>query len=216
MNERSFENMGTKLVLVDRIMEEAARLFARRGFYATSMRAIAQAAKVSIGAIYHYFSSKEEVYFAILRRELERRRAAVEAIRAKSPSAEEAIRHVARVHFELLKESGETIRLLSRAWLPDSPALRRKAQALYQEFAEYVAELLKEGMAARQIRPCHPLITAYALLGMVEAVTARCLAGDEVAREYLERAPEELAEMAWRALRPAPQGGGACRKEHGP
>ncbi|MGC9529776.1 MAG: TetR/AcrR family transcriptional regulator [Candidatus Bipolaricaulaceae bacterium] len=188
--------------LEDRIMDAAARLFAGQGFHAAGMRAVARAAGVSIGAIYHYFSSKEEVYFAILRRELERRRAAVETLRARDPSAEQAIRHVVRLHFDLLREGGESVRLMSRAWLPASAALRERAQALYQEFAAYVADLLAEGMAAGKLRRCPPLVTAYALLGMAEAVTARCLAGDETARMLMEQAPTELAEMAWRALRP--------------
>ena len=39
----------------------ALELFARRGYHATSMRAIASAAQVQPAAIYHWYSSKEAI-----------------------------------------------------------------------------------------------------------------------------------------------------------
>lgn len=47
------------------ILSEAARLFARKGFDATSMRDIAGAANITVGASYWYFASKEELFSAV-------------------------------------------------------------------------------------------------------------------------------------------------------
>jgi len=44
-----------------RMLAAARRLFARRGFEATTMRQIAAAARTSIGNLYFYFASKEEL-----------------------------------------------------------------------------------------------------------------------------------------------------------
>lgn len=44
-----------------RILAEGAELFARAGFAATSVDQIASAAGVTKGALYHHFSSKEEI-----------------------------------------------------------------------------------------------------------------------------------------------------------
>src|SRR3954469_23490284 len=43
------------------IVETALRLFRERGFEATTMRAIAAEAGVSVGNAYYYFSSKEQL-----------------------------------------------------------------------------------------------------------------------------------------------------------
>lgn len=48
------------------IRDAARTLFARRGYEATSMRAIADAADVSLGLAYNYFSGKEDLLRAIV------------------------------------------------------------------------------------------------------------------------------------------------------
>ena len=47
------------------IVEGACRLFFKKGFHPTSMREIAEAAGMSMGQMYHYISSKDDVLFLI-------------------------------------------------------------------------------------------------------------------------------------------------------
>jgi AcrR family transcriptional regulator len=49
-----------------RILKAARRLFAQRGFQATPMRAIAAAARTSIGNLYFYFANKEALLETLL------------------------------------------------------------------------------------------------------------------------------------------------------
>ena len=48
----------------ERIMAAAARLFARRGYDKTSTKDIAEAARLTPPALYHYFDSKETLFVA--------------------------------------------------------------------------------------------------------------------------------------------------------
>jgi TetR/AcrR family transcriptional regulator len=48
------------------IESSARRLFAKKGFSATSMAEIAEAAEISKGTLYLYFKSKEELYYSLL------------------------------------------------------------------------------------------------------------------------------------------------------
>src|SRR5437588_4302505 len=48
------------------VLDAALRLFAHRGYRATTVRDIADAAKVSTGAVYHYFADKETMFRALL------------------------------------------------------------------------------------------------------------------------------------------------------
>ncbi len=188
--------------LSERIVEAAVKLFAGRGFHGTSMRAIAGAAGVSIGAIYHHFPSKDAVFLAILREEYERRREAIEELKSFGLPPQEMVRRIAQLHFELLERRRDSVRLLSQMLPREHPRLRRELEDLEEEFAGHVAHLLEEGMEEGEVRQCHSWIAAYALLGMAKAVTARALAGDERAQELHRYGPGELAELAWRALRP--------------
>lgn len=54
---RSYDPEHTRGMLV----EAAVRLFGERGFHATSVQELVDAAKVTKGAFYHHFESKEEV-----------------------------------------------------------------------------------------------------------------------------------------------------------
>jgi AcrR family transcriptional regulator len=59
-----------------RLLAEATRLFAERGFEGTSVQEIVLAAGVTKGAMYHYFDSKDdllhEIYGRVLRMQMER------------------------------------------------------------------------------------------------------------------------------------------------
>lgn len=52
----------------DKVLEAAKRLFIRRGYHGTSLRCIADECEMTMGAIYHHFKSKEQLYLAVLNR----------------------------------------------------------------------------------------------------------------------------------------------------
>jgi AcrR family transcriptional regulator len=51
---------------LERILAAAARLFTKQGFHGTSTRDIAAEAGVSLGNIYNYFKTKEEIFVLLL------------------------------------------------------------------------------------------------------------------------------------------------------
>jgi AcrR family transcriptional regulator len=54
----------------DRLVQAAARLFAEKGFEATTVRQIVEAAGVTKGGLYHYFDSKDALLYEIYSRML--------------------------------------------------------------------------------------------------------------------------------------------------
>ena len=53
-----------------RILDVAERLFATRGFHATSLRAITRAAEVNLAAVNYHFGSKDALLEAVMLRRL--------------------------------------------------------------------------------------------------------------------------------------------------
>lgn len=49
------------------IMEEAVKLFAEKGYYATSVQEIVEKCEIAKGSFYHYFQSKEELLISIFK-----------------------------------------------------------------------------------------------------------------------------------------------------
>ncbi|QDT95822.1 TetR/AcrR family transcriptional regulator [Gimesia aquarii] len=64
----------------DRILHEAAQLFALKGFHDTKVGEIIKAAEVTSGAFFHHFHGKEELGFAVIDRHMEQRRQALDRI----------------------------------------------------------------------------------------------------------------------------------------
>src|SRR5271155_1146515 len=54
------------------LLDAAAKLFAERGFHATSMRDIAKAVGMLSGSIYYHFESKDEMLLAVYEQGVER------------------------------------------------------------------------------------------------------------------------------------------------
>ena len=60
----------------DALIEAAAQVFTRRGFHAASLDEIAEAAGFTRGAIYKNFADKEDLFFAVFDRSIEKNLAA--------------------------------------------------------------------------------------------------------------------------------------------
>ncbi|MDX3136535.1 TetR/AcrR family transcriptional regulator [Streptomyces europaeiscabiei] len=67
------------------ILEAAARCFARNGFHATSMQDVLKEADLSAGAVYRYFSGKEELIAAIVGEVLDEVRESFEEAALQTP-----------------------------------------------------------------------------------------------------------------------------------
>ncbi len=51
--------------MLERIIVSATKNFAKKGYILTSLKDIAVSAKISKGGLYHYFPSKEDLFFAV-------------------------------------------------------------------------------------------------------------------------------------------------------
>jgi len=91
LNEKKHEEQRLRL------LAQARRLFASRGFKETSMAEVAKACKVTKAGLYHYFKSKDEILTAIL---AERREEMVDLRKrlAGTGSLEECLAEFARIH----------------------------------------------------------------------------------------------------------------------
>ena len=69
------ENKATKKKIKKvRILEAAAELFSHKSYHEVMMEDVAKLTSVAKGTVYNYFSSKEELYFSIIRIRMEKLR----------------------------------------------------------------------------------------------------------------------------------------------
>src|SRR3954471_21165998 len=80
----------------DEVVAAAARMFAERGFHATSMADLVEATGLTAGGLYHYIGSKDELLVRICDQLMEPLLERVAAIAASDAPAEAQLRAVVR------------------------------------------------------------------------------------------------------------------------
>ena len=75
----------------EELVEAADRLFTKNGFHATSVDAVADDAGYTKGAVYSNFESKEDLFFAVCERRVDRRVEEIEATLASGETAYEGL-----------------------------------------------------------------------------------------------------------------------------
>lgn len=103
------------------LLSIAAELFATRGFLATTVREIADAAGILSGSLYHHFDSKESMVDEVLREFLDAQRQAYDAVLRDSDDAAAAITGLVRQSFRAVHE-------------------HRAAVAVFQKEANYLGQ----------------------------------------------------------------------------
>ncbi|MEQ9323933.1 MAG: helix-turn-helix domain-containing protein, partial [Polyangiaceae bacterium] len=106
----------------EHILETALGLFRDKGFDATTMRDVARAADMSLGAAYYYFPSKEAIVLSYYEQVVERRRAKAEGLFAETDDLRERIVGLYHLHFDAVSEDRKLLGALVRSVAdPDSP-----------------------------------------------------------------------------------------------
>ena len=142
----------------ERIVRAATRVFSERGFHRATMQDIVRASGLSVGAIYTYFKSKDELILAGCdlitdqeMGELARRLASIEGFRERIAVA------VGLIFDQMEIESGDlgSIRQLSLAWAEadTSPAIREMLLRRRREIHGVAVALLQEGIARGEFPP---------------------------------------------------------------
>ena len=124
----------------DQILEVAARLFGRRGYHATSMRDIGEAAGMLAGSLYAHISSKEDLLFEIVLRAANRFLDELTAIVATDASPEERLRRAMRAHVAVVASNVDASWAFHHEWkalsgerLEEIRGLRRRYERLWDQ-----------------------------------------------------------------------------------
>jgi AcrR family transcriptional regulator len=104
-----------------RILDAAERLFAARGYAATSLRHVIAEAQVNLAAVHYHFGSKEELLSAVVRRKIgpvndERLRMLDAAERRARPRLDDVLRAFFEPAFRALADDPEIAHLMGRLY----------------------------------------------------------------------------------------------------
>jgi AcrR family transcriptional regulator len=163
-----------------RLLAAARSLFAERGYAATTTAALARAAGVAEGTVFHHFPSKRALLEAVAgeygRGLAQRMFAGVDAA-AVDPAAEPMLRRA----FGYVREQGALSRLLALA--PDPTGWKAARAASRREIVSALASAFSAWQGRGSLRAFDSRITAELLFALVEAALTECFVFGDGSRE---------------------------------
>jgi AcrR family transcriptional regulator len=150
-------------------LDAARELFSRQGFDGTTTREIAAAAEVNEAIIFRHFASKEELYWAVVSDQIDKRGRGDRLQRSLRPaaSARDALAEVAETLLQRDPEDVALTRLLLFSALRNSELAEKFFRNYLAELLRLLSEYIREGVERGRLRPVDPEVGARALLGMV-------------------------------------------------
>lgn len=151
---------ATRLAIEDAAFE----LFMDQGYHATSMRQIADKAELALGGIYNHFSSKEEIFAAILIDRHPYKQVLPIVLAAEGDTAEELIRNAART---LVTELGNRPELLKLIFIELVEFNGKHISIIINEIAPKIFPMFEKMIHVRKnLRKIPPPVLVRSFLGM--------------------------------------------------
>jgi AcrR family transcriptional regulator len=151
------------------LIDAATRLFTERGYADTSIDQVANGARVTRGALYHHFASKQEIFGAVCdavdARVLDRVRAAA----AQGGTGEERLSRVLDAYFEASREPTYRAIVLSEAYVAQG---REDGQRYTPAMSALVGDLVRDLAAAGEITVEDPDMLARLLCATLHEVAS--------------------------------------------
>lgn len=122
----------------EQICDAALRLFARKGYHQTSVREIAEAVNLSVGALYNYIKNKDDILLLVYHRIFSLFQGKMSEAMAKHGDPTSQLRAAIEATLKLYDEYQDLVLVLYQ----ESHALRREAlQQLFEVDRRYVSML---------------------------------------------------------------------------
>lgn len=147
------------------IEDAAIELFMEQGYHATSMRQIADRAELALGGIYNHFSSKEEIFEAIILDKHPYKKVFPAIIAAEGETVEEFLHNAAQIVIKELKSQPYYIKLM----LIEIVEFNGKhGSMLIKEIAPKALPIFEKIIKTRKnLRVTHPAILFRSFIGMI-------------------------------------------------
>lgn len=148
------------------IKDQAAQLFRKKGYKATSMQDIADAVGMKAASLYNHIKSKQEILQELLMPIAQLFSKGMEDINNSSLNPIQKIEKLIGLHVRLTVENPNAISLITGEWvhLDDEDKSLSRYKELRKSYESQFKELLKECVQENQLEPINIDIALFSIL----------------------------------------------------
>jgi AcrR family transcriptional regulator len=164
------------------ILGAAKKVFAAKGYHATTIADIAKAAKLSYGSIYWYFDSKDALFHALMEAEGQALRHHVTEAMASTParrSPDAPFRAAVRSTFEFFESDAALVKLLFRDSYALGDRFEKHLFGIFEEFISDIQPSVEDAQRRGLIIEAPPRMVACSVAALVGQIAHRRLVTDD-------------------------------------
>ncbi len=168
------------------ILTVAERLFARKGFFKTSMAEIAREAEFSVGSLYQFFPSKDAVYVALMEDKFAEYLALVQREVAAAKTALDQLDALIATKFGFFEKHRNFFRIYVTEWgvgeCSIKGALGERISGLREQYLALLTRTMAAGIRRRVFKKLDAQEMAHLFDGMMNAIIHQWIAsaGEEL------------------------------------
>lgn len=152
------------------LLEAAERVFGERGYHGTSIRDIAREASFSVGGVYQFFASKDELYLRVLESQWEHFFTLLSDA-TKAPRFDDRILGLTEAMFKAFEERQSFFKLFlserGRLSASFTGEIAARIGEQTRRLRTQLVELMRQGVAEGRLRAVEPDMLASAYVGIV-------------------------------------------------
>lgn len=188
----------------EQIYEAAVALMKEKGFHKTTLRDISRATKISLGNLYDYIQTKDDILYIFHEKATKKINETIERFDEEDGNPVEKLRRMIVAEFEMKNAHQDLVMLIYQ----ESHNLRREAlQAILQSEERHTLkfkEVIEEGIASGVFRALSAPAMASCILSIIDGwVLRRWSIRKKVESETMK---QHVVEMVLRALAPERSG----------
>jgi AcrR family transcriptional regulator len=150
----------------EEILQTAQKLFAERGFRETNLNDVAVQLGFRRQAVYHYFTSKDEILYELMERAGQAVIQATERMFDTGLAPDVALAGIVRSHVLQILSDIDIFRIQFTELNKLSGERADKMRAEQASYVRSIAKVIKAGQKAGLFREAHPMTQALLVIGM--------------------------------------------------
>lgn len=149
-----------------KIFETSMKLFAEKGYEATSIEEITATVGVAKGTLYYHFSSKEEIFNFLVEEGIKLLQNSIDIKTAKRNNYIDKIKAIVLIQIKIVSKYEDIITiLLSQFWGNENR--NKKCQNQVFEYIDKIEKIVQEGIRKEEIKKGDPRIIASEIYGLI-------------------------------------------------